>query len=355
MKCSQYFIGILLPIIITTGTIWIVDPHCTLHCTDQEKRRTAIYAHDRVALAIAVQEIKPDTILLGTSRTRMGLNPKLLQQSGKVLNMGMDAGQIYEIEKYFEHAQAIHPLQQVLLELDIINYHNMAHPDFNPKRLKSTTSANNSWQYNLTKTRDLYSEFTSYTSIKNSICKILKCRYFQKVQPFEKGVSLVKMQHIEDKTDLIEFEGNPDTEFEKMLTIAHNNNITFTIYIPPLPVSQYISRNWNDFMQWKRKLRNIIKKVYGENEDLVRIWDFSGFSTITTAPLTMENNVLANEWFINVTHFSTTTGKLILKRIYNDCGKSCDIPSDFGVQLTTNNLDPILAEQTKQYIKYSRK
>ncbi|MHB9101385.1 MAG: hypothetical protein ACYC2E_07730, partial [Sulfuricella sp.] len=75
--------------------------------------------HLRMTDVYAVKRIKPKCIILGTSRAGRGLSPGHPALAGTACyNMALPAISLYEMRRYFQHAQAIQPLDQAILALD---------------------------------------------------------------------------------------------------------------------------------------------------------------------------------------------------------------------------------------------
>ncbi|NET72339.1 MAG: hypothetical protein F6K62_15805, partial [Sphaerospermopsis sp. SIO1G2] len=80
------------------------------------------------------------------------------------------------------------------------------------------------------------------------------------------------------------------------------------------------------FENWKKKL-----------VELTPVWDFSGYNSITTEKL---QDVMEN--YADSSHYTKPVGDLVLNRIL---GYQADqVPTDFGVLLTPENIESHLAK-----------
>src|SRR5262245_2890469 len=97
----------------------------------------------RLAKAYDVRRLRPQGIILGTSRSHLGLRPShdgWDPAARPVYNLAFDGATTKEMYQYLVHSQAVRPLRQVVLGLD--TYHAtlapaMVRPDFDPQLLDS--------------------------------------------------------------------------------------------------------------------------------------------------------------------------------------------------------------------------
>jgi hypothetical protein len=73
------------------------------------------------------------------------------------------------------------------------------------------------------------------------------------------------------------------------------------------------------------------------------LWDFSNPNTITREPIPSAGDLTPMRWFWEHSHYRKVTGDLILDRVlgYSEGGRP--LPADFGVRLTSANVDAHIA------------
>ncbi|MBR0781096.1 hypothetical protein [Bradyrhizobium iriomotense] len=83
------------------------------------------------------------------------------------------------------------------------------------------------------------------------------------------------------------------------------------------------------------------------------LWDFSAPSSITTEPIPKLGDRSPMRWFWERSHYRKETGDLILDRLfdYRDPGRATH--EDFGVRLTSANVDAHLAEGANNVAKWA--
>lgn len=75
--------------------------------------------------AAIVRYVKPEAIILGTSRVNQGYNPDHLGfQEGvsPVFNLGNPGATMYRLYRFFQHTQYNHPLEREILGLDFLSF-----------------------------------------------------------------------------------------------------------------------------------------------------------------------------------------------------------------------------------------
>lgn len=77
----------------------------------------------------------------------------------------------------------------------------------------------------------------------------------------------------------------------------------------------------------------------------IPVWDFSGYSSITTEPLPRIGSHEEMQFYWDSSHFKSLVGDLVLDRVFAIEVPGRPMPPDFGVQLTASNVDEVLSMQ----------
>ncbi len=118
-------------------------------------------------------------------------------------------------------------------------------------------------------------------------------------------------------------------DIKMIVKLCKANNINLILFINPIHKTTYIDTNFELFIDFKRQLI-----------DLANYYDFSGFNSVT-------NN---NYFWYETSHYRTIVGNFISAKIFND--KSVEVPEDFGVLVTKDNIDEHLENLRKQIKEY---
>ncbi|HEY9811978.1 MAG TPA: hypothetical protein V6D31_00355, partial [Candidatus Sericytochromatia bacterium] len=117
---------------------------------------------------------------------------------------------------------------------------------------------------------------------------------------------------------------------QTIVDTCQQQGIDLKVFISPAHAIQWEAVHarelWTTFEDWKREVVKITP-----------VWDFSGYNSITTEPLsdTMQN-------YLDSAHYFAEIGDLVLNRLYDY--KVEDVPPDFGVLLTSTNVESHLAQ-----------
>src|SRR5689334_294931 len=121
---SRYLIwvtGLVAAIIGAIATFnWVVDPYGIYRVIDVQgfnANKPGEHGHDRMVKAHAIARLKPDGLVLGTSRIQYGVDPDddvLRRHAARVYNAGLLNSDIYLVLRHIQHAQATAPLRLVL-------------------------------------------------------------------------------------------------------------------------------------------------------------------------------------------------------------------------------------------------
>jgi 5'(3')-deoxyribonucleotidase len=135
---------------------------------------------------------------------------------------------------------------------------------------------------------------------------------------------------VEGKTKLIKEEPNKlrsIQELQKIIGLAKAKNIDTLVVVNPLNHHRFLSFDIDSYTTWVRRMVDVAGEV----------WDFSGINSIT------KNDKL----YYEDTHFTKQVGDLVLSKVFNERKLVKDIPDDFGVLVTKENVESHL-EQLKR-------
>ncbi|APA68539.1 hypothetical protein [Janthinobacterium sp. 1_2014MBL_MicDiv] len=92
---------------------------------------------------------------------------------------------------------------------------------------------------------------------------------------------------------------------------------------------------WDAMQAWQRGLVQFVERHRAAGCD-VRLYDFSGFNSVTTDPIPLVSGRAEMRYYWEVSHYRDNVGRLILARLF---GGDLVPPADFGVELTKANID----------------
>lgn len=320
----------------------------------------------RMTKAKAVQHRMPEGILLGSSRGEIGLDPLHPGWTAdKVYNLSIAASSIYESLRYFQHAHAIQPTQQVVLGLGLrqFKYSELMTEDFSEESLAVSVDGT-------IQTGNVLKDFLdTNASLKTLKYSVKTLRGQNEIPPYlsngeynpESLVGNMKGRR-EDfinneeaycKTHFRDFsfsdsmrEDSTLSYFRRLLDIAYTDKVDLKILIYPSHARQWemidsCSGLWDTWEKWKQQLVTINEEEAAKvGRQPFALWDFSGYNSYTSEEVPVaEDNETKMQWYWESSHFKKELGDRVLDRVFGYHESDREIAHDFGVPLSSKNID----------------
>ncbi|NEQ34307.1 MAG: hypothetical protein F6K04_25535 [Leptolyngbya sp. SIO4C5] len=292
--------------------------------------------NDRIVKAIQVNRLQPNVVLMGSSGVARGLDPHHphLLAKGTSYNLGILGANVYELEQYFQHAAASSDLKSAVVSLDFYAFNDLreVRPGFSKARIGTQAIT----------PQDFFGLFLSFDSLRLVLNPDQRGSYFDKRGTYAQHIDPEKREEvfaIEIAEDFsreeemywdYEISAEALDSFQNIVATAKSKHVELEAFIPPLHVSLFhaamLDEHWATYQQW---LRSVVA--------VKPIWDFSGCNSVTTESIRpdMQN-------FYDPSHYTYEVGDMIIERL---SGQEADqIPEDFGVYVTTENVDEHLAQ-----------
>ena len=337
--------GSLLSIILTN---FVIDPYAIFH----RDPNSAVAPNERYIKMnfLEQNEKKYQGFLIGSSRIGT-TEPQYLEQyikDARFYNLTVAAGTLGDFNilvKRLLHSQA--HVKYIYLQIDIFdNLLNYTHPQ-SALLLKMKPEDNNIEQkiqfyrdYLLSyPSKTLWTQLEKDSNLKNQYARFdffqSGCWYQDsKERELYKNANLYvkKEQSFYKKEKIItdqEVVFRNLAALNSIVNICKQNNIKLILFVTPHNVNMLKSINYSDYLDFLKRLTLISD-----------YWDFSGFNTIT----------MENKNYYEYSHYRPYVGNLIAAKIFHD--RMANIPSDFGVKITSQNIESHLANLRIQREKY---
>lgn len=354
--------------------------------------KPAIYSRMRLYKAFEVERIKPQTLILGSSRTHVGLrcsHPALAALDAPCYNLAFDGATAKEMYFYLRHAYEIQPLKHVVLGLD--SYHMSSAPaftrqDFDPLLLYSSDKPH--WFKPITADLRL---LTSFDMLKASVQTLrlqerpeakwfaadgqrLGDIFFREVQPtFVKDgprayFDEIDRQEIKDQSAPAPRKKaeappvNPEetslSYIKRIVEFCRMHNIDLHIFITPSHAhqSEISAMLWGEesLENGKKALVQLLAEDAAAHptEPPIPLVDFSGYSSITTEPLPPVGSRTEMNYYWDSSHFKEIAGDYVLDKIFDM--HSAAAPSNFGDVLNASTVDKVLLKQREARAAYRK-
>lgn len=325
---------------------FLVDPYNIFESPTYERfNKHKIESKEYILKAKEIANQKPDTIFLGSSRTRQGLSPSYYERivGEDAYNVGLPGATMYVELKYFEYALKNNPkLKRVIIGLDFeaFNRFGINPSSFDEKHLSDKRWIKEDLILNLFTIRALTDSMHVIIENRKNISILTQDSLLEDgshnesvqldihqellnkgINPFYKHLEeyLVNEQLLE-KYDLSD---KDISYFKKIVELCEENQIELIAFIQPTHALQWTGIEeagfWVQLEQWKKEIVHITS-----------VWDFSGYNSITT---TSTDNF---DVYFDQSHYRKKIGNFILHQVLQlDVEK---VPSDFGVYLTEKNI-----------------
>jgi hypothetical protein len=346
-RYSLYLLGLfLIQSVFFSGFNLLIDPYeifqtpamVGINKIKPEKRKQV-----RLFKAIAVSRLKPQMVFLGSSRTEFGLSTShpVLQQFQPAYNLALPSPNMYEVRRYLEHAIANNQLKQVVLGIDFFMFNVFLPntPDFSENRLEKTEIT---LQDTINSIYSIDVLLASLVTVRHNHQKPNGLDYFHfdgsrtenrdiifgnqpMIEIMRAGLQENTFLAKQNPARRYQLSQNYLTELQTIVNLCREHQINLKIFISPAHATHWESIRvggfWPVFEQWKRE----IAKIYP-------IWDFSGYNSITTEPISDNMNN-----YLDSSHYRKKIGELVLNRMFQNHQEK--VPKDFGILITPENIE----------------
>jgi hypothetical protein len=412
MKQDDYLLNTLGYLAITIGTLItllsavttlnvLVDPFGINWLVAKEgfnAYKPAMYARVRLYKAFEVTRRKPQAIILGTSRTHLGLRCSHEAWAGledRCYNLAFDGATTREMYHYLRHAHAGSRLQLVVLGLD--TYHltsapSFTRPDFD-ERVLDSPDGRLPGQFISGELRLLVNMDTLRASLKTiasqghaepswfaangqrlgpvffhregeHFLEFGPRAYFDEIDRLEVGFQTESVARAPVKRSRPPSTVPADPEesslayIQRIITFCRAENIDLRIFITPSHAHQLeiaaATGAEPAIENGKRELVRLLAVDASQHRDLqpIRLIDFSGYSSITTETLPVVGSRDEMRFYWDSSHFKEIVGDYVLDRLFDMNSPVRPVPSDLGMDLTSDTVEAVLAWQHREQAAY---
>lgn len=300
----------------------------------------------------AIAAYKPSVLYLGSSRTELGLPTEShIFAEEKVFNGAISGASIVDAISMGKHASTVSHLDTIIWGIDYPSFsETIGNTEFNRELIASSgnyflyrTILDIKRAFAIDMTRD---SITILLGSFGSVCRSNLAFNGQRDSVCtERAIEMQGGIPQAIKTQIKNFaKATPSTEkafykFSSFIEGSCNRGTRIRLYINPthaLTLSAlYWSNKWDLMETWLRQLVRITDMARHSGCD-IRLFDFSGFNSITTETIPQISGKRAMENYWEASHYRDSVGDIILERMFNSITSS--IPSDFGVELNAGML-----------------
>ncbi len=383
----------ILPIALTLFAVnLVIDPYGLLQLfkiQDLNTVKPRMYNNARMLKAHQVASTQPKSLVIGSSRSDVGLNPQVAERLGfgiPSFNSSIPSARIREVSAYVQHAHNEGDLNEVVVGLDFFMFD--ANKPFEPGFELGRLSLENNDLVWLNRAKDYLRAFFSYDALDATIHTVLnedqyavdyldngtQDPHFRQENVSKKGGHRAAFKAALRET-VISRDAIADMKYASS-SIAQNSELaelsgllhfcksrSIDVYLVISPVhALWLEAIWElglwpDYERWKRDLIEMVESYNNTGDKSeIALWDFTGYSDINKEGVPREgNNTDEMHWYWEASHYKQSTGNLIFHRIRGVNMES--MPENFGVQLNNKNIRrhlDSLREGRSNYFEYNQ-
>lgn len=340
------------------------------------------YEQMGIAKTYQLERIAPRTLLLGNSRTEIGLDPgspRWTTAQRPVFNAAEAGGGIFTSLLMLREALAVRPPKTIVLGVDFLDFLGSSGTPVTPKTderrllVDRDGRANPSRKYQIW--RDRLASTLTIDALADSVMTLVNqdaassatitSLGFNPLREYvvfvardgyhglfsQKNAILRKQYALYPKPDF----AHPSLIASyrclvEIMQIAAKRGIPLVLYIHPYHADYLEMLHdlalWPSFEAWKRVIVAAVERTRTAMPSDIRLVDFSGYDEFSTEPVPPPGDRSSQmQWYWEPAHYKSALGEHILAAIFRD-------ELNFGRDLTSANIERVLAEIREQRARF---
>lgn len=383
----QFCLVLFLLLAGTAAANYIIDPYGiynVVHSPGFNANKPGQKGHDRLVKAYAIAAIKPDALLLGSSRVQYGLNPcdaALAKIAQRPYNGGLLGSNMYLALRYTQHAAAQGPLKVVVVGIDPLMFDERdadAARDFSEERLATDAQGEPqqlgfvtdvpatllSWDTARLSLRTWRKQFNIVSDLLpggQRTPAALQRLYDDNMSTAERFASVDRTYAHDDIHALWPSDSNSKNfkALDALLALAVAQHIRLELYFTPehahLHQVAQSCQQTDAIVALKQRIAAAVFAVqpHAAHEAPITLWAMDGLTPYTTEPVPPDPTSRGPlTWFWEPTHAREVFGHLILERMLS--AQPSEAAKGVGEPLTPASLTAHLAKQREGLFAWQR-
>ena len=370
-KYSIYLLSAIFTLLLLVAAFnWLINPYDIFNSpeiTGLNSYKSEVERHTRLSKVYQLESLKPEVILLASSRGLVVPDEYLSPEGMRAYNLSLTSASTYEQFRMLQHAQSVNPLKRVVLALDE-KITNSRQPAFVENRLAVNadgTRNNKKWKQTW---QDYFSSLLSIDALRASSSTVRK----QKDGPVNTGAEEYDRRRVYkagghhqmfrtmEASLFYQYKGDSsqcDTGSDKgavsqavaadvikdIIEFSYENDIELIIYFSPAHARFYEAKcmvgEWAEIENTKRAVVATVEYLAGSyGVEPFPVWDFSGYNDVTTEQVPdIDDRNGRMRWYWEGSHYTQQTAQRIFYQIFT-------AESAFGVMLNADNIEPHLKD-----------
>jgi len=366
---------------IFAGINYVIDPYGIYHLEYPlwlgigNKPSAEQGSYSRMIRPYRFRFYNPDLIFFGSSRAEIGLDPLSADLGGRsAFNFGqgkMEWEENLELTKYAsDHRPQAHLIYGV--DFAMLNRSIPINPSFRKERLSATLGA-------FVGSGDMLQSLLSFTTFQlssnlaaldhSSYCRFYRCLYArgrnivniwaQNIYEIRKELRHFMLQSRTFDADYMVLDhSNPKyAAFVELVRFLYQSSHKATFFLSPSHAEQVEAirayGSYGHYEDWKRAMVSILEaQARRYKKNTIALWDFQGYNGITTI-IPDRKDISTLGYHLESSHYTKKTGDMVLRRVLGV--RQGELPNDFGVLLTKDNIEEHLQQQRLSQQEYHKK
>ncbi|MES2597078.1 MAG: hypothetical protein V4662_17160 [Verrucomicrobiota bacterium] len=321
------------------------------------------FTHLRLVKAMQVRHMKPQSIILGSSRAETGVAPAHPGWKFQpVYNLGLSDAGLYEMKRYFDHACAVSEIRQALLLLDFTAFlpGGKPAPDFREQRIQKLY-----WE-------DYVLGLCSWDAMQGSLSTwsgmpgqkryltdgsrdpIAEDERVRSKGGVRKAFEMVEGRFTRTAPEHMHIDEDMKKLFREIMATARAHNVDLRLAVTPVHARylEMLDRAGSGALleEWKRVITRMVEEeAAGSGKPAFPLLDFSGYNSFTTEAVPDTGLGL---YYLEGSHFNKKLGDELLNRLFGDSATLK--PGEFGLPLSSAQLEAHLAAIREARDQYRR-
>ena len=353
MKSSKFikmwFLVVSIAIIMIALLNYLIDPFGVFHTGLLEKSKSL---NERVVKIDYLNQNKNryNAYMFGSS-TMGTTDPKVLEkyvQDSKFYNLTCSSSNMYDFKVLINYLiKEDFEVKNLYLQIDLTSMREYGKHPNQAQKHHYAVSGESAWKFYLE-----YLTIFPFSAMKSKVLLFLQDADATQFDVEDSGMWFVKHKDIERQKDLEAYVANEPSfkkksrrtrgeeksidaimkDYQEIVAVCKEHNVNLTILTTAYNHLRMDAFKIDDVLRFVKRLAS-----YHD------IWYFSGYNSVTND----DRN------FYEVNHYVSEIGALKAARIYHD--SSANVPEDFGILVTKENMQEILLKMRESMLYHDRK
>ena len=370
---------------------YFVDPYSVFGSTrvqglNAQKAKASSYTP--LVKAYQIERTSPQTVLFGTSRVDIGLDPSHSawpQGSRPVYNYALPEASILTMNQQLQHALQAGPVRSLVVGLEFQDFlrgqiDSTREPDEVEQRFLSLAHARSDWRRLRQTALDSAAATLTLSGLLDTIGTLAtqnstvagdvsdsgltsespyaglvrKDGHYDLFLQKDMGIVRARQQAARVLSKGLEREFVELAYLRQLIDFCQLNGIDLHLFIPPYH-AHYLeivdaTGLWGRFENWKRELASLVGDYQKRQQARLTLWDFASYDEFTTEAVPAKGDRKTSmQWFWEPVHFKKALGDIIVARMLGTDHR------EFGVELTTDSLEDRLGAGRRGQLAYRQR